>query len=245
MDSATLCLYRFGPLSARMWAFAQMGLARRAFARVKGIGMAKLCGSGTGEGFTPVPNTGVYGILATWPDHATARRALFGADIFRRYGRMAVEQLTIFATPLSARGMWDGRAPFTPNPAAYVNGPVAILTRATIRPGAAMGFWRYEPAISAAIGADPNVIFKIGIGEAPLLRQITFSIWPNIASMTAFARQDGPHARAIQAVRDGDWFSEELYARFRVDEVQGTWAGRTMRISSRATQSFATKVTAA
>jgi spheroidene monooxygenase len=39
--------------------------------------------------------------------------------------------------------------------------------------------------------------------------------------MAEFARADGPHARAIKAVRDGGWFREELYARFRVDAVEG------------------------
>ena len=51
------------------------------------------------------------------------------------------------------------------------------------------------------------MLFKIGIGEVPLLQQVTFSIWPDTASMAAFARADGPHARAIRAVREGGWFS--------------------------------------
>ena len=86
-------------------------------------------------------------------------------------------------------------------------------------------FWRRVPDISAAIGQDPNVIFKIGIGEVPLLHQITFSIWPDAASMAHFARGDGPHGRAIQAVRAEGWFSEELYARFRILDDWGTWGG--------------------
>jgi spheroidene monooxygenase len=55
---------------------------------------------------------------------------------------------------------------------------------------------------------------------------VTFSIWPDADSMAQFARADGPHARAIRAVRIGDWFSEELYARFRVQATRGSWNGR-------------------
>ena len=40
-----------------------------------------------------------------------------------------------------------------------------------------------------------------------------------------FARS-GPHADAIRAVREGDWFAEELYARFRVTGAEGRWAGQ-------------------
>ena len=70
-----------------------------------------------------------------------------------------------------------------------------------------------------------SVAFKIGIGEVPLLHQVTFSVWPDAASMAAFARADGPHARAIRAVREGDWFSEELYARFHLIGTTGQWQG--------------------
>jgi spheroidene monooxygenase len=104
-------------------------------------------------------------------------------------------------------------------------GPLAALTRATVRPAKALRFWDRVPSISAMIGSDPNVAFKIGIGELPLLHQVTFSIWPDTASMAAFARGDGPHGRAIRAVREGNWFNEELYARFHLLGSVGSWNG--------------------
>jgi spheroidene monooxygenase len=225
MQSTTLSLYHFGSLPARLWAFAQMGLARRSLTALRDVGSWKLCGSGTGEGFTPVPNTAVYAILATWPDHGTARRAFHGAAVFRRYRARADRAVTLFLTPTSARGTWAGRAPFTPAPEATGSGPIAALTRATIRPRIAARFWGRVPGISRVIGSDPNVLFKIGIGEVPWLHQVTFSIWPDADSMAAFARHDGPHAQAIRAVRREGWFREELYARFRVDAVEGAWPG--------------------
>ena len=69
------------------------------------------------------------------------------------------------------------------------------------------------------------MLFKIGIGEVPLLHQITFSIWPDAATMDAFARAEGPHVQAVRAVRAGDWFREELFARFRVTGDTGSWMG--------------------
>jgi spheroidene monooxygenase len=224
MQSVTLSLYRFGPLRARAWALFQMGPARFALRAIRDIGTVKLCGSGVGEGFTPVPDTSVYAILATWPDHDAARRAMFGTRILRRYAEMADESLTIFLTPTSARGRWDGAQPFVPQDVA-ADGPVAALTRATVKLRSAGRFWKQEPEISRAIGRDPNVLFKIGIGELPLVRQATFSVWPDTQTMAAFARADGPHARAIREVREGRLFKEDLYARFRVDAVEGTWEG--------------------
>jgi len=197
---------------------------------VPGIGFWKLCGSGTGEGFTPIPNTGVYAILATWPDRETAETQIAQARIFQRYRDKAEESYTLLLNPLSVRGQWSGKTPFDVGPPArneaQLDGPIAALTRATVRPRAALRFWSRVPDISAVIGSDENVAFKIGIGEVPLFHQITFSVWPDTEGMAHFARHDGPHARAIKAVRDGNWFSEELYARFSILDELGSWGGK-------------------
>ncbi|WP_415922639.1 spheroidene monooxygenase [Tateyamaria sp. SN6-1] len=223
-QTTTITFYRFGRLRDRAWAFAMMGAARMAMARVPDLGFWKLCGSGTGEGFTPVPNTGVYAILCTWPDADTARTRLRDTRIFERYRARAMEHWTLFLSPASARGAWSGQQPFLPV-SEPVSGPIAALTRATIKPRILTRFWGRVPDISRMIGSDPNVMFKIGIGEVPMLHQVTFSIWPGAQEMAAFARKGGPHAEAIKAVRDGAWFREELYARFSILDDSGTWGG--------------------
>lgn len=218
----SLSFYRFAGPVARLWALAMMGAARLPLARTPDIGFWKLCGSGTGEGFTPVPNTAVYAILATWPDAAIAR-ARTQSGVFARYAHRAAESWTVLLEPTATRGHWSRRAPFTVS-AAHGTGPLAALTRATIRPRILTRFWGRVPDISAIIGADPNVLFKIGIGEVPMLHQVTFSIWPSEQAMANFART-GPHAAAIRAVRAEGWFREELYARFAVHSDSGTWNG--------------------
>lgn len=219
----SISFFRFSGLGARLWALYMMGRARFSLPHVEGIGFWKLCGSGTGEGFTPVPNTAVYAILATWPDEATARAQTGDAAIFRRYREHAAESWTVFLETATARGVWSGRGfSATGRPIA---GPLAALTRATVKPSVALKFWGRVPDVSRMIGADRNVAFKIGIGEVPLLHQVTFSIWPDTRAMAAFARENGPHAAAIRAVRDGNWFAEELYARFAILGDAGTWEG--------------------
>lgn len=220
----TLSFFKFASRTARVWAFYMMGRARFSLPQVPGIGFWKLCGSGTGEGFTPIPNTAVYAILATWPDEATARTQIGSAPIFRRYRDRASEDWTVFLETASARGVWSGST-FDAT-GRTLAGPLAALTRATVKPARALKFWHRVPDISRMIGADRNVAFKIGIGEVPLLHQVTFSIWPDAQAMAAFARENGPHAAAIRAVRDGNWFAEELYARFAILGESGTWDGK-------------------
>ena len=205
-----------------------MGAARLDFSRMPEARFWKLCGSGTGEGFTPVPNTKVWAILAVWDDEKTARRLTQEGKVYRRWSRRADESWTVFLGPTSARGQWSGQSPFAAEWAASVPAPgtpLAALTRATIKPTALPRFWGREPDVSKAIGSDPNVIFKIGIGEVPWFHQVTFSIWPDTESMANFARKDGAHAQAIRAVRDGKWFREELYARFQILGSAGRWEG--------------------
>ena len=230
MQTVSLSLFRFATPLTRFWALSMMGAARFSMPRIAGLEFWKLCGSGTGEGFTPIPNTSVYAILCTWSDEERARDAISNEPIFIRYRRKAAENWTLFLNPYSARGAWSGQTPFVEESPQDI-GPIAALTRATVKPKIAAQFWKRVPDISNVIGDDPNVMFKIGIGEVPLFQQITFSIWPDSETMAMFARKtSGPHAKAIQAVRHGKWFREELYARFRIAGEVGSWDGQSPRI---------------
>ncbi len=224
MQTVTLSLFRFDTVLARLWVLGQMGAARFVLPQLDGLQFWKLCGSGTGEGFTPRPNWGTWAILCAWDSRDLAEAGL-ACKPFASWRARADEGCTLFLEPYSARGQWAGVAPFTPEGSGPENGPIAAMTRATVKPAHALRFWGRVPDISAKVGRDPNVIFKIGIGEVPLLHQVTFSVWPDVDTMAAFARR-GAHAEAIQAVRDQGWFNEELYARFRVSGTQGTWQGR-------------------
>jgi len=224
IQTVTLSLFRFDSALSRLWVLGQMATARLSLQAMPGAGFWKLCGSGTGEGFAPKPNWGVWAILVAWPDEATARARLAEAGLFRRWQARASESWTVYLEPTAVRGAWAGRQPFIARSGPSSPG-IAVLTRASLRPSKMLRFWARVPGISEVIGSDPDVAFKIGIGELPLLHQITFSLWPDTASMARFARGDGPHGCAIKAVRAENWFREELYARFRILGAEGSWAG--------------------
>jgi spheroidene monooxygenase len=183
----------------------------------------KLLGSGTGEGFTPKPNWGVYAILCVWQEPTSVEKTLKESRVFKKYHEMAAESVTIHLEPCATRGEWSGKTPFTAKNNRDT-GPVAVLTRATLRWSAMLRFWQQSPAISTTIGLNKDVLFKIGLGEVPLRQQLTFSIWPDLKQMSEFAHQSDPHRSAIQKVRQGDWFKEELYARFNITAIDGHWS---------------------
>jgi spheroidene monooxygenase len=203
-----------------------MALARPALARDKRLSFAKLCGAGSGAGFTFRLDGRMWAIMATWPDEATARDGLATSPVWRRWRARAAESYSVLLSPVSSRGSWSGVNPFTPQTdTPGPDGRWAALTRATLKPRHLLHFWDHVPGVQDRIAQDPAVAFKIGIGEVPLVHQVTFSVWPDLASMASFARREGAHALAIEAVRSGDWFAEELYARFRILGTQGTWGG--------------------
>lgn len=223
-QTVSLSFFRFDGFWARFWALSMMAPARIPLAKTPDIGFWKLCGSGVGEGFTPTTSPSVIAILATWPDTDTAISRVRSGAIFQKYRNRAAEDWSIFLHPATSRGHWSGQEPFNPE-TDDLSGPLAALTRASIKPKIMSRFWGRVPNISDVIGKDPNVAFKIGIGEIPMLHQVTFSIWPSETSMNNFART-GPHAEAIKAVRTEGWFSEELYARFKIHSDLGSWDGR-------------------
>jgi spheroidene monooxygenase len=219
----TLSLFRFEKPHHKLWALLMMGLARPLLNLIPNLVFWKLLGSGTGEGFTPKPNWGVYAILCVWQEPTSVEETLKESRVFKKYHEMAAESVTIHLEPCATRGEWSGETPFTAKNNRDT-GPVAVLTRATLRWSAMLRFWQQSPAISTTIGLNKDVLFKIGLGEVPLRQQLTFSIWPDLKQMSEFAHQSDPHRSAIQKVRQGDWFKEELYARFNITAIDGHWS---------------------
>lgn len=226
MQAVSVSFFRFAGTGNRLWAFAQMQFARAGLRAMDGIGFFKLFGTGTGEGFTPVPNPGVYAILATWPSLEVARRSVADGAVYGRWRDHAVEHATLYLSAVASRGSWDKQAPFATDPGEGLPRPIAVLTRATVKARHVLAFWRQTPDISATVRAQDRLLFKIGMGEVPWLQQVTFSVWDDPAAMVAFAQRSASHHGAVQQVRRKGWFREELYARFRVLAHEGTWEGR-------------------
>lgn len=232
MTVTSITLFRFPTLGAKLWAFSQMMFARGPLAKTPDIGFHKLLGSGSRDGFYPFPNFSVYGILAVWPSMECARERTANSKIYNRYRDHASEDTTIYMSAKNCRGAWAGQVPFevTQDAAEPDKEPkkdtafIAVLTRATVKVQHAPAFWRQVPGISEEIAKQSHLVFKIGVGEVPWLHQVTFTIWDDVKAMEDFAFKSY-HGNAISEVRKGGWFKEELFARFDVEGVDGTWEG--------------------
>lgn len=221
-QAVALTLNRFGPAGVA-WVVPQMQRSKPALARLPGLDFAFLMGTGGGAGFSTRPNLAVWTLLSAWRSGRDALAALDAAPFQARRER-ARETMTVFLAPITSRGSWGGHG-FQPGADRDPNGPVAALTRASVRGRALLPFWRRVPAISDALVAQSDARLALGMGEVPYLHQVTFSIWDDVAAMRRFAG-GAAHGEAAREVYRNGWFAEELFARFRVLGALGRWNDR-------------------
>jgi len=210
-------------------AVARMGLDRLHLRGIPGLRFAKLLGTGDGRTFTLRDADLLHwALLTVWDDDPAADR--FADEVtHRRWHAISDEQLDVRMSPLASRGRWARREPFGPidvrlgPPAA---GPVASITRARLRPSRALSFWRAVPPVSAELASVAGLNLAIGIGEAPIGLQGTFSLWQSNAALNDFAHRRPAHADVIRRTEPERWYCEELFARFAVRSVTGTFAGQ-------------------
>ena len=62
----------------------------------------------------------------------------------------------------------------------------------------------------------------MGLGEAPLLRQCTFSVWQDTAAMLGYS-MNGAHRKAVEQAYSKGYFSESMFVRMRVLQHEGSW----------------------
>jgi len=220
---AVLLLVRLRP-GARVWGWSRIVRGARALRGTPGLRFARALGSGQDGGFGLRPSLDRQGLFALFGTEADARRFVDESAAVAAYRAHADEMLVAVLRASSCRGSWGG-ATMAVTASADPSAPVAALTRASIKPLKASAFWRHSPPSEAALAGVPGCRLAVGLGEAPVLRQATFSLWDNVAAMDAYARS-GAHGDAIRAAMQGRWFSESMFVRFVPLRLEGRWKGR-------------------
>ena len=128
--------------------------------------------------------------------------------------------------PIEGHGTWDGKEVFgsLPKQTEY-EGLVAVLTRATIRLNKLKSFWKNVNSVATRMNDAPGFITSIGIGEVPWIKQATFSIWQSKEHMKQFAYKMHEHAEVIRKTKKENWYSEDMFVRFKPLASFGTLRG--------------------
>jgi hypothetical protein len=96
---------------------------------------------------------------------------------------------------------------------------------ATLKPIAVHGKWSrknpFKSPVTKSLRSAPGLISAIGIGEAPLGLQGTFSIWEDPKTISYFAYRGEAHKEVIAATAREKWYAEELFGRFALISSSG------------------------
>jgi hypothetical protein len=221
----SLHLHRVGPAGVPA-AVLRMGLDRRHLRRTPGLRFWKLLGTGDGRTFDARdadPRT--WGLLGVWEDAAALAAFERRSPVAAAWRALAEESWRADLRPLAAHGSWSGEEPFTPDGAAGHRGPVAAITRARLTPRRMRRFWAAVPPVTADLHTHAGLRLAVGIGEAPVGLQGTFSLWESTEALFGFAYRSAAHREVIAETGRQGWYAEELFARFAVLQTTGTVRG--------------------
>ena len=184
-------------------------------------------GCGKNGSFSPLPDARLcalflidyksdnYGKAVSLPKFIEKWLQFFGAEV-----------CTISLQPINGHGSWDGKMPFANMDSENKTASsIAVLTRASIKKRKLFSFWKQVPAVEKATKQAKGLIFSLGMGEIPFIRQATFSIWEDVAHLKQFAYQGKAHHQVISQSKVEDWYSEQLFFRFVLLKIEGSIAG--------------------
>ncbi len=216
--------------SHRRWGWLRLMQGTSGLKDIPGLLFGKVMGSGSNGGFSLRPSSTHQGVIGLF-DQAEQALAFMDGPMVAAFRDRAARFWCGLMSVESSRGSWDGQA-WNPSPlpsplAQLIQAEpkpqlLAALTRASIRPAKAMSFWKQAPAAQDDLLKSPGCLLAMGLGEAPLLRQCTFSLWEDTASMLAYSL-NGAHRKAIEQAYSKGYFSESMFVRMRVLQSRGHW----------------------
>ncbi len=127
----------------------------------------------------------------------------------------------ILLEPQEGHGLWNGKEVFgiLPKSGTGWQGPIAVLTRATIRLSKAKSFWKHVDSVASQMATAEGFVTSYGIGEIPFIKQATFSVWQSKQSMQDFAYKLPKHKEVVRKTHQQKWYSEDMFVRFRLLKV--------------------------
>ena len=232
---AVLTVSRY-PSKFIYFAICSMALFRIPLSEKKDIFFSKLMGCGKNGTFDIQPDWNQWAVMiftktkpdinALSVDPINGLSAIYGTFISNWWKRFNCETWTIVLELHEGHGSWNGiKMKPDENTKSIQEGPVAVLTRATIKLNKLPDFWKNVAPVARQMVHANGLITSLGIGEMPFIRQATFSIWKSMDEMKKFAYTMHEHREVIKKTRKEKWYSEDMFLRFRPLFTQGSIRG--------------------
>jgi quinol monooxygenase YgiN len=210
-------------------AMARLGLDRRRLPRVPGLAFWRLLGTGRGDDTGPSADPRRTAMFAVWEDEDALDRFLRSPEVVDRLAGLD-ESWSVRLRGVGGHGRWRGVDVLAGLAPGRPDGPIAVVTRAHVHARSWRAFRAAGRAVADEVRAAPGLLAVVGIGEAPVGRLGTFSLWRRAADLEAFARDRPAHVDAVRRTRSEHWYGEELFARFEPYGATGTWSGQVVEL---------------
>ncbi len=208
-----------------MLAMARLGTDRLRMSSIPGLRFWRLLGTGQGSNTGPSADFRRTALFAVWESEVHLEAFLADSPIVRRWSE-AEEFWQCRLRRVGGHGTWRKVDPLEAMLEGDKTGAVAIITRADVRLRSWRAFSAAGHPVSEELAAASGLLAVVGIGEAPVGRLGTFSLWESLAAARAFALQGPEHREVVRRTRDENWYGEELFARFEPYASEGLWGGR-------------------
>ena len=229
--TTTISIIRYRNI-AIPFAFLSMAIFHIPLFLNRKISFYKLMGTGKNGTFDKTPDFNHWAILCVFKENDQLSNSAFNPiDLYGRFIKkwlrlFSMETFYIKLEPNNGHGLWDGKTVFGAFESIETyNGPVATLTRATIRLSKIKHFWKHVAPIANKMTSAKGYLFSVGIGEVPWIKQATFSVWESVEDMKTFAYSMKEHREVVKKTRQEKWYSEDMFVRFKIISTYGTIKG--------------------
>ena len=206
-----------------LWA---LGFDRVRHRKTEGLEFLRVLGTGAGSSTAPGTQWGRTALFCLFADDRTADGFIY--QLRQQSGLL--ESWHVKMRGAGGHGSWRGCAvPSLLNvdgsSDSETRGPVAMITRAEVNLRSWRAFAREARVVDHELHQSSGLLAVVGVGEAPILRLGTFSLWRDRPALIDFARRRPEHQRVVMRTRAERWYGEEMFARFVPYWSVGTWDG--------------------
>ena len=163
MSQTTLIsFFQYAGIKNKWYAFTRMGRSPILQKKINGLTFFKPLGTGSGNGFSIKPDFSTFGFVAVFKSEELAKEFL-GTDVVKEYTKTTTGYSHVLMHTVKSHGKWSEQNPFESSVEYDKTKPLAVITRATIKPKLAYQFWKNVPAVSKSMDKYDELVFSKGI----------------------------------------------------------------------------------